>query len=183
MSMAMAPKILSATCELRWDFPQKGGLNNRVEIKEAKTSSGLSKWNIFKACFSREVLLLKRNSPLHIFKTVQIIILAFVISTVFLRTNMNHKNVLDANKYMGSLFIAIVIVNINGMTEIAMTIKRLPTFYKQRELLALPGWALVFSIFLINIPMSLVETCLWTSLTYYVIGYAPSFLRYSYWSF
>uniref|UniRef100_A0A8R7UNI3 ABC-2 type transporter domain-containing protein n=1 Tax=Triticum urartu TaxID=4572 RepID=A0A8R7UNI3_TRIUA len=152
-------------------------MGKRNEIKTNATRS-ISRWNIFKACFSREVLLLKRNSPLHIFKTVQIVILAFVISTVFLRTNMNHKNVLDANKYMGSLFIAIVIVNINGMTEIAMTIKRLPTFYKQRELLALPGWALVCSIFLINIPMSLVETCLWTSLTYYVIGYAPSFVRF-----
>ncbi|KAM3262087.1 hypothetical protein ACQJBY_052645 [Aegilops geniculata] len=153
--------------------------NNMGKHKEIKNSEtrNISRWNIFKACFLREVLFLKRNSPLHIFKTVQIVILAFVISTVFLRTNMNHKNVLDANKYMGSLFIAIVIVNMNGMTEIAMTIKRLPTFYKQRELLALPGWALLCSIFLISIPMSLVETCLWTSLTYYVIGYAPSFLR------
>ncbi|VAI24826.1 unnamed protein product [Triticum turgidum subsp. durum] len=134
--------------------------NNMGKHNEIKTNAtrSISRWNIFKACFSREVLLLKRNSPLHIFKSVQIVILAFVISTVFLRTNMNHKNVLDANKYMGSLFIAIVIVNINGMTEIAMTIKRLPTFYKQREFLALPGWALVCSIFLINIPMSLVET-------------------------
>jgi hypothetical protein len=79
---------------------------------------------------------------------------------------------------MGSLFIAVVIVNFNGMTEIAMTIKRLPTFYKQRELLALPGWALLSSAYLISLPMSLLETGLWTSLTYYVIGYAPSFLRY-----
>ncbi|XP_044983003.1 ABC transporter G family member 45-like [Hordeum vulgare subsp. vulgare] len=154
--------------------------NNTRENKVIKTSEThrISRWDIFKACFLREVLLLKRNSPLHIFKTVQTVVLAFVISTIFLRTNMNHKNVLDANKYMGSLFIAIVIVNMNGMTEIAMTIKRLPTFYKQRELLALPGWALLSSIFLISIPMSLVETFLWTSLTYYVIGYAPSFLRF-----
>ncbi|VAI10382.1 unnamed protein product [Triticum turgidum subsp. durum] len=132
-------------------------MGKHKEIKKSATRS-ISRWNIFKACFLREVLFLKRNSPLHIFKTIQIVILAFVISTVFLRTNMKHKNVLDANKYMGSLFIAIVIVNINGMTEIAMTIKRLPTFYKQRELLALPGWALLCSIFLISIPMSLVET-------------------------
>jgi hypothetical protein len=68
------------------------------------------------------------------------------------------------------------------MTEIAMTIKRLPTFYKQRELLALPGWAVLSSVFLIGLPMSLVETGLWTSLTYYVIGYAPSFIRYLPWS-
>uniref|UniRef100_A0A8R7V2H0 ABC transporter domain-containing protein n=1 Tax=Triticum urartu TaxID=4572 RepID=A0A8R7V2H0_TRIUA len=154
--------------------------NNTGKGKEIITSATrrISRWNIFKACFSREVLLLKRNSPLHIFKTVQITVMALVISTVFLRTNMNHKTVLDANKYMGSLFMAVVIVNFNGMTEIGMTIKRLPTFYKQRELLALPGWALLSSVFLISLPMSLLETGLWTSLTYYVIGYAPSFLRF-----
>ncbi|KAF7050978.1 hypothetical protein CFC21_059267 [Triticum aestivum] len=155
--------------------------NNRGNDREIKTNAnhGISRWNIFKACFSREVLLLKRNSPLHIFKTVQIIILAFVISTVFIRANMNHKTILDANKYMGSLFMAIVIANFNGMTEIAMTMKRLPTFYKQRELLALPGWALLSSIYIINLPMSLIETGLWTSLTYYVIGYSPSFVRFT----
>ncbi|XP_051202814.1 ABC transporter G family member 45 [Lolium perenne] len=154
--------------------------NNTGKGKEIKTSASrrISTWNTFKACLSREVLLMKRNSPLHIFKIVQITVLALVISTVYVRTNMNQKSVLDANKYMGSLFIAVVIVNFNGMTEIAMTIKRLPTFYKQRELLGLPGWALLSSAYLISLPISLLETGLWTSLTYYVIGYAPSFLRF-----
>ncbi|KAM0913296.1 hypothetical protein ACQ4PT_012244 [Festuca glaucescens] len=154
--------------------------NNTGKGKEVKTSASrrISTWNTFKACLSREVLLMKRNSPLHIFKIVQITVLALVISTVYVRTNMNQKSVLDANKYMGSLFIAVVIVNFNGMTEIAMTIKRLPTFYKQRELLGLPGWALLSSAYLISLPISLLETGLWTSLTYYVIGYAPSFLRF-----
>ncbi|OEL31258.1 ABC transporter G family member 45 [Dichanthelium oligosanthes] len=154
--------------------------NSRVKNKEVKMNASrqVSRWNIFKACFSREVLLLKRNSPVHIFKTIQITVMALVISTLFLRTKMSHKSVLDANKYMGALFMAVVIVNFNGMTEIAMTIKRLPTFYKQRELLALPGWALLCSVFLISIPISLVETGLWTGLTYYVIGYAPSPIRF-----
>ncbi|KAG2580460.1 hypothetical protein PVAP13_6NG344400 [Panicum virgatum] len=154
--------------------------NNTGKNKEVKMNASrqISRWNIFKACFSRELLLLKRNSPVHIFKTIQITVMALVISTLFLRTKMSHKSVLDANKYMGALFMAVVIVNFNGMTEIAMTIKRLPTFYKQRELLALPGWALLSSVFLISIPISLVETGLWTGLTYYVIGYAPSPIRF-----
>ncbi|XP_044978700.1 ABC transporter G family member 45-like [Hordeum vulgare subsp. vulgare] len=153
--------------------------NNRVEREDAKTSSSLSKWNIFKACFSRELLLLKRNSPLHIFTTIQITILALVVSTLFLRTNMNHKSISDANKYIGALFLAVMIVNFNGMAEIAVTIKRLPTFYKQRDLLALPGWAILTPVFLLSIPISFVQTSLWTILTYYVIGYAPSFIRFT----
>lgn len=156
--------------------PRDTGKNKEVKVNASRR---ISRWNIFKACFSREVLLLKRNSPVHIFKIIQITVMAFVISTLFLRTNMSHNSVLDANKYMGALFMAVVIVNFNGMTEIAMTIKRLPTFYKQRELLGLPGWALISSVYLISIPISLVETGLWTGLTYYVIGFAPSLIRYS----
>jgi len=34
---------------------------------------------------------------------------------------------------------AVAAVNFNGMTELTMTVKRLPKFYKQRELLRLPG--------------------------------------------
>jgi hypothetical protein len=156
--------------------------NNTVKSESIKARSSLSRWNVFKACFSREVLLLKRNSPVHIFMTVQLTLLAFVISTLFLRTTMKQKSVLDASKYFGALFIAVMIVNFNGMVEITMTVKRLPTFYKQRELLALPGWALIILVFLISIPISLLQTGLWTILTYYVIGYAPSFIRYPSWS-
>lgn len=147
------------------------------KARKTSKSCGISRWSIFQACFSREVLLLKRNSPLHMFKAIQITFLAFVISTLFLRTKENHHSITDANKYMGALFLAVVVANFNGMTELAMTVRRIPTFYKQRELLALPGWALLSSIYLITLPLSLIETSLWTSLTYYVIGYAPSPIR------
>ena len=156
--------------------------NITVKSEAVKDSSGLSRWNIVKACFSREVLLLQRNSPLYIFTTIQITVLALVISTIFLRTSMKHKSVLDANKYIGAIFMAVMVVNFNGMSELAMIVKRLPTFYKQRELLALPGWALIIPVFLISVPISLLQTAIWTILTYYVIGYAPSFVRYSSWS-
>jgi hypothetical protein len=95
---------------------------------------------------------------------------------------MKHKSVLDANKYIGSLFMAVMIVNFTGMSEHTMIVKRLPTFYKQRDLLALPGWAVIIPVFLISIPISLLQTGIWTSITYYVIGYAPSFIRYYFWS-
>ncbi|XP_004956470.1 ABC transporter G family member 45 isoform X2 [Setaria italica] len=148
------------------------------KASEAADSKNISKWNIFKACFLREVLLVKRNSPVHVFKAVQIILFAFVLATLFFRTEMSHNTVIDGNKFLGSLFIGVAVVNFNGMTELAMTVKRLPTFYKQRELLGLPGWAILTSIFLVNLPMSLTETGLWTCSTYYAIGYAPSPIRF-----
>lgn len=141
--------------------------------KSIKTQQ-ISKCEIFRACLSRELLLLKRNSPLHLFKTIQIFFIAFVITTLFLRTRMKHQTVMDGNIYLGALFLGIMVVNFNGMTELAMTIKRLPIFYKQRELLNLPGWAVLSSIFILSIPISLLETSIWIGLTYYGIGFAPS---------
>ncbi|XP_078170470.1 ABC transporter G family member 45-like isoform X2 [Carex rostrata] len=155
--------------------------NNRL-ITNSSTKSikiwRISKWQIFLACFSRELLLLKRNSPLHIFKTIQISFVAFVITTLFLRTRMNHQTVMDGNIYLGASFMGIMVVNFNGMTELAMTIKRLPIFFKQRELLNLPGWVVLSSIFILSIPSSLLETGIYTGLTYYGIGFTPSPTRF-----
>jgi hypothetical protein len=148
-------------------------------VEKVNASRRISRWNIFKAYFSREILLFKRNCVVSSSKSLQLLVVALAISTLFFRTTMRHNSVLDGNKYTGALFIAVVVVNFNGMIELGMTIKRLPFFYKQRELLALPGWAPISSVFLIKIPISLVETGLWTVLAYYMIGYAPSPIRYS----
>uniref|UniRef100_A0A804Q8K5 ABC transporter domain-containing protein n=1 Tax=Zea mays TaxID=4577 RepID=A0A804Q8K5_MAIZE len=141
---------------------------------QANDRQSISNWNIFKACFVREILLLKRNSPVQVFKAIQITFLAFILSTLFFRTEMRQDTIFDGNKYMGALFMAVAAINFNGMIELTMTVKRLPVFYKQRELLWLPGWAILCSIFLVSIPMSLMETGLWTCSTYFAIGYAPS---------
>lgn len=49
---------------------------------------GLNNWELFKACFSREWLLMKRNSFVYVIKTFQITIMAIITFTVFLRTEM-----------------------------------------------------------------------------------------------
>ncbi|CAL9146210.1 ABC transporter G family member 45-like [Musa acuminata AAA Group] len=146
-----------------------------IGIKERYS---IPKWDVFKVCFSREKLLMKRNSPVHIFKAIQIVLLAIVIMTVFFRSKMKHQTIDDGSRYMGAIFAAVVIVKFNGMTELAIMVKRLPIYYKQRKVLILPGWALLLSITILSIPMSFIETGLWTSLTYYMIGFAPSAVRF-----
>ncbi|KAF4389693.1 hypothetical protein F8388_009826 [Cannabis sativa] len=137
----------------------------------------LSKWELFRACASREYLLMKRNSFIYIFKTVQLILVAFITMTVFLRTRME-VDVLYANYYMGSLFFALTILLVNGIPEMAMTILRLEIFYKQKELRFYPAWAYAIPASLLKIPLSLLESFVWTCLTYYVIGYSPEVERF-----
>lgn len=144
----------------------------------SKKMYGISNWELFKACFAREWLLMKRNSPLYVFKTTQITIMSIISMTIFWRTEMKHGRLEDGGKFYGALFFSLINVMFNGMTELAMTIFRLPVFFKQRDLLLHPAWAFCLPISVLRIPVSLIESGIWIILTYYTIGFAPAASRY-----
>ncbi|XP_020585995.1 pleiotropic drug resistance protein 2-like isoform X2 [Phalaenopsis equestris] len=139
---------------------------------------GMSSWELFKACFDKELLLMKRNSFVYIFKISQLTIMAVITMTLFLRTNMHHETISDGGTYYGALFFSLVNMMFNGMAELALTIFRLPVFYKQRDFLFYPPWAFVLSYVIVKIPLSLVESSIWILITYYGIGFAPAASRF-----
>ncbi|KAF3961647.1 hypothetical protein CMV_013749 [Castanea mollissima] len=63
-------------------------------------------------------------------------------------------------------------------TELAMTLQRLDVFYKQKEFCFYPAWAYAIPASVLKVPLSFVESLVWTSLTYYVIGYSPEAKRF-----
>ncbi|XBI80345.1 hypothetical protein VPH35_089539 [Triticum aestivum] len=137
----------------------------------------LSKWDLLKACFARELLLMKRNAFIYISKSIQLGLLAVITGTVFLRTRMGVDRI-HANYYMGSLFYALLLLMVNGFPELAMAINRLPVFYKQRDDYFYPAWAYAIPSFILKIPVSLVESIAWTTISYYLIGYTPEASRF-----
>ncbi|GAA0142444.1 ATP-binding cassette [Lithospermum erythrorhizon] len=138
---------------------------------------GICNIDLFKACLSREWLLMKRNSFLYIFKTTQITIMSIITFTVFFRTEMKYGQLSDGSKFYGALFFSLVNVMFNGVTELALTVMRLPVFFKQRGSLFYPAWAFALPIWLLRIPLSLAESLIWVLLTYYTIGFAPAASR------
>ncbi|XP_062008275.1 pleiotropic drug resistance protein 1-like [Rosa rugosa] len=139
---------------------------------------GAKKGELLKACMSRQLLLIKRNSFVFYFKFTQITIMALISMTMFLRTKMHHSSINDAVIYMGAMFFANVIVMFNGMSEISMTILKLPVFYKQRDFFFFPSWAYGLPAWILQIPISFVEVAVWVFMTYYVIGYDPNVGRF-----
>ncbi|KAI7987857.1 Pleiotropic drug resistance protein 1 [Camellia lanceoleosa] len=135
---------------------------------------GVSKKELLKALVSREYLLMKRNSFVYIFKFTQLIIMAFIAMTIFLRTEMPKKTTADGTIFMGALFYSIMMVMFNGFAELAMTILKLPTFYKQRDLLFFPAWAYSLPTWILKIPITFLEVGIWVFTTYYVIGFDPN---------
>ncbi|XLR36277.1 hypothetical protein S83_064177 [Arachis hypogaea] len=143
-----------------------------------KNKYGVSKKELLRACVSREFLLMKRNSFVYIFKMWQLILTGLITMTLFLRTEMHRNTVSDGGIYMGALFFVLIVIMFNGFSELSMTIAKLPVFYKQRDLLFYPSWAYSLPTWILKIPITLVEVGIWVVMTYYVIGFDPSFERF-----
>ncbi|KAH9666391.1 ABC transporter G family member 40 [Citrus sinensis] len=135
---------------------------------------GVGKKESLKACNSRELLLMKRNSFVYFFKLFQLTTIALVTMTLFFRTKMHRDSVTDGVIYAGATFFIIIMIMFNGMAEISMTIAKLPIFYKQRDLQFYPSWAYAFPTWIPKIPISFVEVAVWVFSTYYVIGFDPN---------
>ena len=102
----------------------------------------------------------------------QLVIIASITMAVFLRTQMA-VDVIHSSYFMGSLFYALVILLVNGFPKLSMTVSRIAVFYKQRELCFYPAWAYAIPAAILKVPLSLLESFVWTFMTYYVIGYSP----------
>ncbi|XP_062194077.1 ABC transporter G family member 53 isoform X2 [Phragmites australis] len=143
-----------------------------------KTSKyGASMKELLKANINREILLMKRNSFVYIFKATQLTLMAIIAMTVFIRTNVHHDSIADGRIYMGALFFGILMVMFNGLAEVGLTIGKLPVFFKQRDLLFYPAWTYSLPSWIIKIPLSLLNVTIWVFITYYVIGFDPNVER------
>lgn len=103
--------------------------------------------------------------------------MAFMSMTLFLRTKMHRDTVADGGIYMGAMFFTIIIIMFNGFSELAMTIMKLPVFFKQRDLLFYPSWAYSLPTWILKIPITFIECAVWVVMTYYVIGFDPNIER------
>ncbi|KAJ0079429.1 hypothetical protein Patl1_24278 [Pistacia atlantica] len=101
----------------------------------------LFKWQLIRACMSREYLLLKRNSFIYVFKTTQMDI-----------------DVLHATFYMATLFFGLLILLIDGIPELSLTTARLPVLFKQKELCFYPAWAYAIPATILKIPLSVLPS-------------------------
>ncbi|XP_057454408.1 ABC transporter G family member 36-like [Lotus japonicus] len=142
------------------------------------TKNSVPTKDIFKACWDKEWLLIQRNSFVYIFKSVQICILALISATLFLRTEMKQGNEGDASLYVGAILFGTVMNMFNGFAELALTIQRLPVFYKHRDHLFHPAWTYTVPNFLLRIPISIFESLVWVAITYYTTGFAPEASRF-----
>lgn len=109
---------------------------------------------------------------------IQIVIVAVIASTVFLRTRMHTRDQRDGAFFIGALLFSMVNNMFNGFAEMSITLQRLPVLYKHRDLLFYPAWTFTLPNFLLRIPISILESVVWVVITYYTIGFAPEASRF-----
>ncbi|KAL2898725.1 ABC transporter G family member 31 [Bienertia sinuspersici] len=144
----------------------------------SKTMFAAPKWELFKACFSREVLLIRRHSFLYIFRTCQVVFVGFITGTTFIRTKLHSTDVNYGNLYLACLFYGVVHMMFNGLSELSLMIFRLPVFYKQRDNCFYPVWAWSLSSWVLRVPYSVLESVVWSCVVYYTVGFAPATGRF-----
>ncbi|XP_021891749.1 ABC transporter G family member 31 [Carica papaya] len=147
----------------------------------SRTKFAVSSWENFKACFEREILLIRRHSFLYIFRTCQVAFVGFVTCTTFVRTRLHPTDEANGSRYLSCLFFGLVHMMFNGFSELPITISRLPVFYKQRDNLFHPAWSWSLASWILRVPYSIIEAVVWSCVVYYTVGFAPAagrFFRY-----
>ncbi|KMT19204.1 hypothetical protein BVRB_1g015960 [Beta vulgaris subsp. vulgaris] len=144
----------------------------------SKTMFAVPKWELLKACFSREVLLIRRHKFLYIFRTCQVAFVGFITGTTFIRTRLHATDTTYGNLYLDCLFYGVVHMMFNGLSELSLMIFRLPVFYKQRDNCFYPAWAWSLSSWVLRVPYSVLESVVWSCVVYYTVGFAPATGRF-----
>ncbi|KAK1586668.1 hypothetical protein Q3G72_004873 [Acer saccharum] len=144
----------------------------------SKTKYAVSNWELFRTCFSRELLLMDRHRFLYIFKTCQVALVGFVTCTMFLRTRLHPSDEKNGQLYLSCLFYGLVHIMFNGLSELSIMISRLPVFYKQRDNNFHPAWAWSIASWIVRVPYSIIEAVVWSCVVYYSVGFAPGFGRF-----
>ncbi|EAZ13392.1 hypothetical protein OsJ_03311 [Oryza sativa Japonica Group] len=142
------------------------------------SKQSVSTLELLKTSCSKEWLLMKRNSFVYIFKTVQGILVALIASTVFLRTQLNTRDEDDGQIYIGALIFVMITNMFSGFADLSLTLARLPVFYKHRDFLFYRPWTFALPNVLVRIPSSLFESIIWVAITYYTMGFAPEASRF-----
>ncbi|KAF6175536.1 hypothetical protein GIB67_038110 [Kingdonia uniflora] len=120
---------------------------------------------------------MKRNSFFYVFKLTQISLIAIITMIVFFPSEMPRDLIISGGIFMGAIFFSLIMIMFNGFAELAMTILKLPVYYKQRDVRFYPSWAYSLPTWILKIPITFLEVAVWVFHTYYVIGFDPNIER------
>ncbi|XP_056691158.1 ABC transporter G family member 32 isoform X2 [Spinacia oleracea] len=164
-------------CKLSRELAIPFDKRNNHPAALSTSSYGVGKIELLKIGFSWQMLLMKRNVFLYIFKYTQLLLITLIIVTVFFRKAMHHNTLEDGSIYLGAIYFTINMNLFNGFMEVPMLIQKLPVLYKHRDLSFYPSWVYTLPSWILSIPSSFLESAIWVGITYYLVGFDPEITR------
>uniref|UniRef100_J3L0H4 ABC transporter domain-containing protein n=1 Tax=Oryza brachyantha TaxID=4533 RepID=J3L0H4_ORYBR len=153
-------------------------VRNLSSLSALKTSKyGVTKRELAKAIFAREICLLRRNPSIYIVNCVHLTMLSLITMMVFWHKNMRHDSVDAGGIYLGVLFFCVSETMFSNMCDLGTTVMKLPLFFKQRDVFY-PAWAYTFPTWILKIPITLIQVTIWVTVTYYPIGFDQNIGRF-----
>mmetsp|Transcript_9242 Transcript_9242/g.27733 ORF Transcript_9242/g.27733 Transcript_9242/m.27733 type:complete len:1604 (+) Transcript_9242:484-5295(+) len=151
---------------------------NSAKDPLVRTNFALGPWKVLKAMLRRDWILMERNRFLYVFRFMQMLILAFVTATLFPKPRQTYDTVAGGSLLIGAIFFSLLQFLFDGMTEMVLTIDRLPIYYKQTDNKFFPSWSFVFPTTIMRLPYSIAQGILWAVIVYWSIGLAPEASRF-----
>ena len=134
-------------------------------------------WGMARANAWRDILFLRRNSFVYIFRTMQTLVGAVLAGTLFLRTRL-HVNQPDGTLYLGFLFFTLASAFFTNFSEMALSVAHAPVADKHMLLRFHDASSYAIPTALLRFPISVAESCVWTPVSYWLVGLTPSAGRF-----
>ncbi|GFR39610.1 hypothetical protein Agub_g72, partial [Astrephomene gubernaculifera] len=131
---------------------------------------GMATWPMLWAVTRREVVLFVRNPQFFIAGMVQVLFIAFLVSTAFV--NLRKSNFNDANLFLSVIFFSLTTVSMGGFSATPAFIKRLAVFYKQRDHRFYTPTTYALGICAVRVPEMMLQAFSYTIMVYFSVGFA-----------
>ena len=134
-------------------------------------------WGMVRANAWRDVIFLRRNSFVYIFRTCQTLVGAVLAGTLFLRTRL-HVDRPDGTLYLGFIFFTLASAFFTNFSEMALSVAHAPVADKHMLLHFHDASSYAIPTALLRFPISVAESCVWTPVSYWLVGLTPSAGRF-----
>ncbi|GLC47082.1 hypothetical protein PLESTM_002024000 [Pleodorina starrii] len=133
-------------------------------------------WQMMWTTMRREILLLRRNRLLMLAGAGQIMFVAFIVSTSFIRLAKDTFD--DANLFLSVVFFSLMVMFMGGFNSVDQYVRKLPVFFKQRDHHFHNAASYTLNGALLRVPEHLINATVWSVMVYYSVGFVPDAGRF-----
>ncbi|KAJ0405426.1 hypothetical protein P43SY_005045 [Pythium insidiosum] len=121
----------------------------------------------------RQLLITARNRPFLLGRTIMVLVMGMMYSTVFYQFDPRKVQVV-----MGTVFAAVLFLSLGQFSQLPTMMTEREIFYKQRRANFMRSSAYVLSFLASQIPVALVESLVFGSMMYWLCGFSSTASSY-----